>query len=54
MTVDGSVSESAQKRALEFVARVQGAKDPGPMDKFFDFSLTRRVSEQLQAQSWKP
>lgn len=54
MTVDGSVSESAQKRALEFVARVQGFKDPGPTDKFFDFSLTRRVSEQLQAQSWKP
>jgi ABC-type nitrate/sulfonate/bicarbonate transport system substrate-binding protein len=54
MTVDGSVSELAQKRALEFVARVQGFKDPGPADKFFDFSLTRSVSEQLQAQSWKP
>ena len=54
MTVDGSVNESAQKRALDFVARVQGFKDPGPIDKFFDFSLARKVSEQLQAQSWKP
>lgn len=54
MTVDGSVSESAQKRALDFVARVQGFKDPGPIDKFFDFSLARKTSEQLQAQSWKP
>jgi NitT/TauT family transport system substrate-binding protein len=54
MTLDGSVNESAQKRALDFVSRVQGLKDPGPTDKFFDFSLTRKVSEQLQAQSWKP
>ena len=54
MTVDGSVNESAQKRALDFVARVQGFKDPGPIDKFFDFSLARKTSEQLQAQSWKP
>jgi hypothetical protein len=54
MTVDGSVNESAQKRALDFVARVQGFKDSGPIDKFFDFSLARKVSEQLQAQSWKP
>jgi NitT/TauT family transport system substrate-binding protein len=54
MTVDGSVDESAQKKALDFVARVQGLKDPGPVEKFFDFSLARKVSEQLQTQSWKP
>ena len=54
MTVDGSVNESVQKKALDFVARVQGLKDPGPVEKFFDFSLARRVSDQLQAQSWKP
>jgi NitT/TauT family transport system substrate-binding protein len=54
MTVDGSVNESAQKKALDFVARVQGLKDPGPVEQFFDFSLARKVSEQLQQQSWKP
>jgi NitT/TauT family transport system substrate-binding protein len=54
MTVDGSVNESAQKKALDFVARVQGLKDPGRVEKFFDFSLARKVSEQLQMQSWKP
>jgi len=54
MTVDGSVNESAQKKALDFVARVQGLKDPGPVEKFFDFSLPRKVSEQLQTQRWKP
>ena len=54
MTVDGSVNESVQKKALDFVARVQGLKDPGPVEKFFDFSLARKVSDQIQAQSWKP
>ena len=54
MTADGSVNESAQKKALDFVARVQGLKDSGPVEKFFDFSLARKVNEQLQAQSWKP
>jgi ABC-type nitrate/sulfonate/bicarbonate transport system substrate-binding protein len=54
MTGDGSVNELAQRKALEFVARVQGLKDAGPVEKFFDFSLARKVSEQLQAQGWKP
>jgi ABC-type nitrate/sulfonate/bicarbonate transport system substrate-binding protein len=54
MTADGSVNESAQKKALDFVARVQDLKDSGPVEKFFDFSLARKVNEQLQAQSWKP
>jgi NitT/TauT family transport system substrate-binding protein len=54
MTVDGSVDEAAQKRALDFIARVQAVKDSGPIDRFFDFSLARKMSEQLQAQNWKP
>jgi NitT/TauT family transport system substrate-binding protein len=54
MTVDGSVNESAQKKALDFVGRVQGLKDPGPVEKFFDFSPARKATEQLKTQSWKP
>jgi NitT/TauT family transport system substrate-binding protein len=54
MTADGSVNESVQKKAIDFVARVQGLNDPGPVEKFFDFSLARKVSDQLQTQSWKP
>jgi NitT/TauT family transport system substrate-binding protein len=53
-TSDGTVNEAAQKKALDFIARVQGIKEPGASDKFFDFSLARRVTEQLQAQNWKP
>jgi hypothetical protein len=54
MTVDGSVDEAAQKRALDFIARVQAVKDPGPTDRFFDFSLARKMNEQLQAQNGNP
>jgi len=54
MTVDGSVNEPTQKKALDFVARIQGLKDSGPVEKFFDFSLARKVSEQLETQHWKP
>jgi NitT/TauT family transport system substrate-binding protein len=54
MTVDGSVNESAQKKALDFVGRVQGLRDPGPVEKFFDFSPARKAIEQLKMQNWKP
>ena len=54
LTSDGTVNEAAQKKALDFIARVQAVKEPGPSDKFFDFSLARRVMGQLQSQNWKP
>jgi ABC-type nitrate/sulfonate/bicarbonate transport system substrate-binding protein len=54
LTSDGTVSEAMQKKAVDFIARVQALKEPGTSDKFFDFSLARRVTEQLQVQRWKP
>jgi ABC-type nitrate/sulfonate/bicarbonate transport system substrate-binding protein len=54
LTSDGTVSEAAQKKALDFIARVQAVKDPGAPEKFFDFSLARKVMDQLQLQNWKP
>ncbi len=54
LTLDGTVSETTQKQALDFVTRVQAVKEPGASAKFFDFSLARKVTEQLQAQNWKP
>jgi ABC-type nitrate/sulfonate/bicarbonate transport system substrate-binding protein len=54
LTSDGTVDEAAQKKALDFIARVQGIKEPAASGKFFDFSLARRITEQLQAQNWKP
>lgn len=54
LTSDGTVNEAAQRKALDFIARVQSVKEPGTLDKYFDFSLARRVIEQLQAQNWKP
>jgi NitT/TauT family transport system substrate-binding protein len=54
LTPDGTVNEAAQKKAVDFIARVQAVKEAGPSDKFFDFSLARKVMDQLQSQNWKP
>lgn len=54
LTEDGTVSEVTQKKALDFIGKVQGLKEPGPVERFFDFSLARKVNEQLNAQGWKP
>jgi ABC-type nitrate/sulfonate/bicarbonate transport system substrate-binding protein len=53
-TTDGTVDETLQKRAIQFVAHVQGVKDIPAIDRFFDFSLARKVFGQLQAEGWKP
>jgi len=54
LTGDGTVNEATQKKALEFIAKVQGVKDSGAVEKFFDFSLARKVIDQLNGQGWKP
>jgi ABC-type nitrate/sulfonate/bicarbonate transport system substrate-binding protein len=53
-TTDGTVDETLQRRAIQFVAGVQGMKDIPAIDRFFDFSLARRVYSQLKAEGWKP
>ena len=39
-------------KALEFIAKVQGVKDSGAVEKFFDFSLVRKVIDQLHGEGW--
>lgn len=48
MTADGSVSEPLQKKKLEFDLQVQGLKEGPPLDKIFDFSLTRKLNAELK------
>jgi ABC-type nitrate/sulfonate/bicarbonate transport system substrate-binding protein len=54
LTGDGTVNETTQKKALDFIAKVQGVKEPGALEKFFDFSLPRKIIAQLNSQGWKP
>jgi NitT/TauT family transport system substrate-binding protein len=51
---DGTVNEEQQKKSLApFVGRT-GAKDLPPLHRIFDFSITRKVLEDLKAERWQP
>jgi ABC-type nitrate/sulfonate/bicarbonate transport system substrate-binding protein len=54
LTGDGTINEGTQQKALDFIAKVQGIKEPGATGKFFDFSLTRKIIDQLSRDGWKP
>ncbi|HXV81266.1 MAG TPA: ABC transporter substrate-binding protein [Candidatus Binatia bacterium] len=52
-TADGTVNEPLQRRAIEFIANVQGIKDTATIERFFDFSLARKIFGELHAQNWR-
>ncbi len=51
---DGTVNEEQQRKSLTpFVGRA-GSKDLPPLQRIFDFSLTRKVLADLKAERWQP
>jgi NitT/TauT family transport system substrate-binding protein len=52
MTVDGALSEEAQKKVVSFVVKQAGAKEAPPYDKLFDFSVIKKANATLQARGW--
>jgi len=54
LTQDGTLSQEMQAKAVEHVLKRLDLKDAPPLAKIFDFSLTRKVSSELQAKGWKP
>ena len=54
IAADGTVSEALQRKNMNFFVRIQGRKDSPPLGSYFDFSLTREVNKELDAQGWKP
>ena len=54
MTPDGTVSESLQRRALEHVLKRLGQKGSPSLEGIFNYSLTRKVRVELEAQGWRP
>jgi ABC-type nitrate/sulfonate/bicarbonate transport system substrate-binding protein len=54
MTIDGALSEDAQKKVVSFVMKQAGAKEAPPYEKLFDFSIIRKASATLQARGWQP
>ena len=54
LTQDGTFSDESQKKAVEAVLRIAGAKESLPVDRFFNFAITKKVAAELQAKGWKP
>ena len=54
LTNDGTFSEESQKKAVESVLRIAGAKESAPVDRFFNFAVAKKVAAELQAKGWKP
>lgn len=54
MTRDGTVSEELQKKALGHVLQRMGLKESPPLEKIFNYSLTRKAVAQLDAEGWRP
>jgi NitT/TauT family transport system substrate-binding protein len=54
LTADGGLNEAAQKRALDLILQVQSVKESPAVDRFFDFSVQKRVNAALKSKGWKP
>jgi ABC-type nitrate/sulfonate/bicarbonate transport system substrate-binding protein len=54
MTPDGTINEALQRKSIEHIVGRVGVKEPPPLDKIFDFSLTRKLNEELRAKGWRP
>lgn len=53
LTADGTIDPQLQKRALEFIMRIQGIKEPVAVEKIYDFTAVKRVRAELDARKWK-
>jgi NitT/TauT family transport system substrate-binding protein len=47
MTADGSVTIEMQQKAVDLQAKVADIKESPPLKKFFDFSLTQKISAEF-------
>jgi ABC-type nitrate/sulfonate/bicarbonate transport system substrate-binding protein len=54
LTSDGTFSDDSQKKAVESALRIAAVKESAPADKFFNFTIAKKVAAELQAKGWKP
>jgi hypothetical protein len=48
------MSDQSQRKALDMVLKSANVKESPPLDRFFNFTVTRKVNAELQAKGWKP
>jgi NitT/TauT family transport system substrate-binding protein len=54
MTSDGTLTEDVQEKAVDQTAKMLGLKETPPMQRIFDFSLTRKIHGELESRGWQP
>ena len=54
MSSDGTVREDVQKKVLDQTVALVGLKQSPPVQKFFDFSMVKKVRADLESKKWKP
>lgn len=54
MSMDGTIKEELQKKVLDQTVDLVGLKQSPPIQKFFDFSLTKKVRAELESAKWAP
>jgi ABC-type nitrate/sulfonate/bicarbonate transport system substrate-binding protein len=53
MTMDGTITDEAQKRVIQDTVQLIGQKETPPADKVFDFALARRIRAELDVPARK-
>ena len=53
-TKDGTVDAALQRKALEYVLDRLGTKEPPPLDRVYNYSITKNAFADLQAKGWVP
>jgi hypothetical protein len=54
LTRDGTVSTDSQKKALEPFVKHLGIKTVPNLGKVFDYSITQKISAELNSKGWTP
>lgn len=53
MTSDGTLTEELQKKALEHVLKRMGLRESPSLERIFNYSPTRKIRAELEAEGWK-
>src|SRR4030095_42013 len=54
LTPDGILGQEIQKKSLDHILPRAGRSALPPLETIFDFSLARKINDELQARGWKP
>ena len=53
MSDNGTISEDLQRKSLEVYLKLTGNKSQPPLERIFDFKLTRKLFTELEATGWR-